>query len=530
MWRSILSSLCVVALAAQQKDDAARPDPAREFFAKGPVVRVELTLEAADREKLRKEPRAYVPATVRIDGGAPWAKVGVKLKGAAGSFREVDDHPGFTVHLAKFGGTESLHGLVRFHLNNGAQDDSRLSEWLGNEVFSAANLPAPRVAHARVSLDGAELGLYVLREAFDGRFLQRTFGNTNGNLYDGGFCQDVDQDLEKDSGDGSDGHEDLHRLRALCEGVDRERATPLSRAIDVDAFLDFCALEALLGHWDGYSQNRNNYRLWCPTNGRVQFLPHGMDQLLGEAEASVLEYPTAIVASAVMQQPAFRKKYRERLKALLPLLDPKKLGPRIDTKGEQLAKVMQPFDRDAAQHLEEAAHDLVQRLESRYAFLVEQVRAPEPKPMQFTGDKPIALRKWRPAAETDEIVLSKKAHESSPSLFIACGKRGDEPRHGAWRTTVLLAQGTYRVTARARCEKVTAPSKEAGGEEHGGVTVRGGDGASTRIVGDSDWRTITCEFEVTEFQRSVELSLDLRAMTGKAWFRTDSLQLSRVAK
>jgi len=529
MWRCVLGLLGSALLTAQ-KDPGERPDPARAFFAKGPVVRVEITLDPADRETLRREPRKYVPATLRIDDGAPWTRVGVKLKGAAGSFREVDDGPGFTVHLAKFGGTERLHGLARFHLNNGAQDESRLHEWLGHEVFTAADLPAPRVAHARVSLDGAELGLYVLREAFDEQFLSRVFGHTNGNLYDGGFCRDVDEDLEKDAGDGSDDHADLRRLRTECGGIDRDRADALARTIDVDAFLDFAAIEALLEHWDGYSRTRNNYRLWCPTNGRVQFLPHGMDQLLGDADASVLEYPTAIVAAAVMQQPAFRKKYRDRLKALLPLLDPKKLGPRVLSKGQKLANLLAAVDRERAEQLENATRDLVQRLAARHASLVEQVRAPEPKPLQFAGDKPIALRNWKPAAGTDHVAIAKKSHEAVPALVVACTRRADEPLHGAWRTTVLLAQGTYRLTARARCEKVEPPGKDAGGEEHGGVTLRAADAASERLVGNADWRTITCEFEVTDFQRSIELSLDLRAMAGKVWFRADSMQISRVVR
>ncbi|MCA8966221.1 MAG: CotH kinase family protein, partial [Planctomycetes bacterium] len=180
-WLPLLLSAGV--LHAQRAEPGAeRPDPAREFFAAGGLVRAELTLAPEDREHLRQQPREYVRATLRIDGGEAWADVGVKLKGSAGSFRKVDDGPGFTVNLGKFGNAARFHGLRRFHLNNGAQDDSRLCEWLGNEVFTAAGYPAPRVSHAHVFLDGVELGLYVLREAFDEQFVQRVFGDAPGNL------------------------------------------------------------------------------------------------------------------------------------------------------------------------------------------------------------------------------------------------------------------------------------------------------------------------------------------------------------
>lgn len=528
MLRLLLVLSCATPLPAWQEPGPERPDPARAFFASGDVLRVAITLSPSDRQKLRENAREYVPATVTLGDGTVWERVGVKLKGAAGSFREIDDQPGFTVHLGKFGGDARLHGLQRFHLNNCAQDESRLSEWLGHEVFTTAGLPAPRVGHARVALDGKELGLYVLREAFDGQFLRRTFGHTNGNLYDGGFCQDIDSELEKDSGDGPGDRSDLRALHRLCEGVDRDRAQALARALDVDAFLDFVALEAMLGHWDGYSGNRNNFRLWCDARtGRASFLPHGMDQLLGDTEASVLAHPPAIAASAVLQQPAFRKRYRERLKALVPLFDPDRLGPRIEAKCRQLGKAM-AADRDFARRLEETTQDLVARVRARHENLLEQVRAPEPKPLQLAANKPFALKKWHPAPETDDVALGKKPFDGVPCLQVACTSRGEEPRQGAWRTSVLLGKGRYRLLGRARCSDVEPPPKDADGNEHGGAVLRAGDATSERLSGDADWRALVCEFEIGEFQRDVELSLDLRALHGKVWFRLDSLQLVRL--
>jgi spore coat protein H len=512
--------------AAAPQAPAADRDPARAFFQRGEVVRAEIALGAAERERLRTKPREYVAGELRL-AGVPFAKVGIKLKGAAGSFREIDDRPGFTVHLGKFGGDARFHGLKRFHLNNGVQDESRLCEWIGHDVFAAAELPAPRVAHAHVWLDGKDLGLYVLRESFDEAFLRRVFGHADGNLYDGGFCQDVDAPLEKDAGDGGDDHADLLALCEGCRGVDPTRDAQLAKLVDVPGFVDFMALESMLNHWDGYTRNMNNYRVWLPRAGRAVFLPHGMDQLLSDAANPVLDHPPAIVASAVMQQPAFRKRYRERLKALLPLFAPARLAPRVQAIAARLHAELATTDRAAASAHTDAVRDLLARIEARHQSLERQVKAPEPKPLQLAVGKPLALKAWQPAAETEHVELARKSSNVGGTLFARCTERGAEPRHGAWRQHVLLANGRYELRGTARCEDVLPPPADEHGE-HGGVRLRAGDHRSEGLRGEQPWRELVCAFEVNEFQRVVELACDLRAFTGKAWFRLDTLRLVRL--
>ena len=530
MLRHLLALALALAWAGPlgaQRPPAPDLDPARGFFAAGEVARISITLTETDRERLRTLPREYVPAVVRVDRQPEWARVGVKLKGAAGSFREIDDRPCFTVHLGKLGETHRFHGLQRFHLNNSVQDESCLCEWLGNEVFTAAGLPAPRVAHALVTLDGRSLGLYVLREGYDRQFLMRVFGNAAGNLYDGGFCQDIDSDLEKDSGDGNDDHSDLRRLRELCQGVANDRTARLEAAIDMPAFLDFMALEVMLCHWDGYTRNRNNFRLWCGSApARAFFLPHGMDQLFEDADAPILDHPTSIVASACHQDAALRKRYRERLRALLPLFEPRRLSPKIEAIAGKLQKALRAIDDDAATRHADAVRGLQERVAARYRNLQVQVKAPDPRPLQFSGQKPVALKTWHPGAETDHVVLAKKDFRGVATLQIACQKGPAEPREAAWRTHALLDRGRYRLSATTRCEGV---SKPADGETDTGVRIAVDGGCSERLAGNQNWYPLVCEFEVSEFQRNVELELRLRACSGTAWFRTDSLQLVRLS-
>jgi hypothetical protein len=522
--RVLTAAALALALPGQRPVAAEDPDPARDFFAKGGTVCLAITLEPADRQQLRDRPRDYVPATFRVDGDRqPWTGAGIKLKGAAGSFQKIDEKPGFTVHLGKFGGEQRLHGLRRFHLNNGVQDSSRLCEWVGHEVFTAAGLPAPRVAHAWVELDGEPLGIYVLRESYDKQFLLRAFGHDHGNLYDGGFCCDVDHDLEKDAGDGADDRADLHRLREAGEQFDPEQPTRLEQLLDVNALIDFVAVEAMLCHWDGYSQNRNNFRLWLGSEpGSGRFLPHGMDQLFGDTDASILHRPGALVANALMRHPGWRQRYRERLVALLPLFAPKKLEAGIAKAQKQIERAFGKIGPDEVREQAAAAEHLIGRVRDRYKNLREQVRAPEPKPLQFPGGRAVALKAWRAAAKSDHLELRETDYRGVRALQITGGAPAGESVDGVYRTTVLLARGRYRLSAVLRCEDVTAAN------EAPGALLAVGDATSEVLVGQHNWRELTCEFDVNGGEEDVELELALRAQHGRVWFRTGAMKLERI--
>lgn len=74
-------------------------------------------------------------------------------------------------------------------------------------------------------------------------------------------------------------------MLSLIEAIDERGADVFygsSALIDREQALRFLALEAYLGHWDGYSKP-NNYRLYHdPTTGLWSFIPWGLDQAFVE--------------------------------------------------------------------------------------------------------------------------------------------------------------------------------------------------------------------------------------------------------
>jgi len=503
---------------------ASRTDASAPFFAKGEIPRLRLEIAPADVERLRADPRSYVPAMLRENDRVVYEEVAVKLKGAAGSFRDIDDQPAFTLNFDKFRRGQEFHGLDKLHLNNSVQDDTWLHEQICSELFVAAGVPAPRVTHARVKLNERDLGLYVLKEGFDARFLARHFADPAGNLYDGGFCQDVDADLEKDAGSGADDRRDLRALVEACRDPEpASRFARLRERLDVEAFLTFMAMELATGHWDGYSLNRNNYRLYFdPGDGRARFLPHGMDQMFQHPDASVLEYPHALVAEAVMRNPEWRARFRQRLVELLPLFARGTLLARIDRLADRLRPVLKAMGGSAARDHAARVRDLQERVEAREKSLREQCRRPEPRTLEFDPRGVARLTGWVANVEDGEAKLEQTTHTGKRchAIEVAAG-----PCAAGWRRRVSLARGRYAFEARVKTRSVEPADGEAGG---GALLHVPGVAMSIGLRGTGSWQPLAVGFEVREESRVVDLSAELRAAAGTAWFELASLRLVKL--
>jgi hypothetical protein len=524
-------ALAGLALFAPQdganKAAAAAADPSDAFFKKGEIPRLKLELAPEDVEKLRANPREWVHCRVRENEKTVYEGVSVKLKGSAGSFREFDDKPALTLKMDRDDDAARFHGLAKFHLNNSVQDDTYLREWVGSELFRAAGVATPRVTHARVWINDRDVGLYVLKEGFDKLLLKRFFKEASGNLYDGGFCQDVDADLNKECGKGSDDRADLKALRVACEEPDlAKRWAKLDERVDVKSFLTFVAMELMLAHWDGYSLNRNNYRLYFePKTGKAYFLAHGMDQVLGDAHASILDAPTALIAANVMKNPEWRAAYRKRVGELLPLFDAVKLGKRIDEVSKRVATVLAAADREAGHEYEARARDLKNLVEAREKSLREQKSQPDPKPLVFTPDVPVKIEGWHAMSESEDAKVAEEKANGERRLVVACGKSGRCV--AGFRRGVLLAKGRYRLAGALLVKDVAALADADAPGVGAGLRISGAK-REGGLVGSDKWKAVQFEFEVAEEQRDVELVVELRAAKGRLEVKPESLKLTRL--
>jgi spore coat protein CotH len=292
---------------------------------------VELTVEPDDLALLVPYSDLRVPCTLSYDD-VVLANVGVRLKGGIGSARPIGQKPGFSFKTNEFVSGQKLHGIKRFTLNNAVQDPSFVSEFCAYEVWRRAGVPVRRCAHARVSLNGEYLGVYVVAESYEGDFLGDHFDDDDGNLYEGTYGVDLTDVglMELKTNEEENDRSDLEALAAVIElASDDDLPTALDGVLDVEEFLTYWAVEALIDHWDGYAaQNQpefsylgpNNYYAYGdPSTGRFSLLPHGADLCFNRSDASVLAPPheKSRLAARCFAHPELRARYEARVREVL---------------------------------------------------------------------------------------------------------------------------------------------------------------------------------------------------------------------
>ncbi len=282
----------------------------------------------------RSTPFSWFSATVTVDGQR-YEDVGIRKKGYLGSLS--DAKPSLKVRFDKYVDDQLLDGVLkRLTLNNVQQDLSKMNTCLSYSVFAAAGVPTPRCNMAAVTINGDDYGLFVHVESVKTQFLERHFEDTEGNLYEGtlsDFRSVWNNSFEKKTNEGAADFSDIEAITEVLEIPGPEGIEALGELVDLNAFLTFWATEALVGHWDGYSGNRNNYLIYRPEGGKFAFIPWGPDSSFYPFETEqydeqgevVAETPAFVRASGAIahrlyNDPMMRAAYIDRMRALLELV------------------------------------------------------------------------------------------------------------------------------------------------------------------------------------------------------------------
>ena len=188
----------------------------------------------------------------------------------------------FRLHFDKFEDdypeidNQRFHGFQELKLSNTYLDGSLIRDKLMSDTLRDAGLPAAKGGFVEVwvdSGDGSEFwGLYNIFEDPAGEMLDSWFGDDSGNLYkaDGDAATLADANLAnlqaafEADGDGAD-HSDVQALVEILADRSMDAATwraALEARMDVEDFLSWLALDALIGNWDNYGQMTHNYYLY----------------------------------------------------------------------------------------------------------------------------------------------------------------------------------------------------------------------------------------------------------------------------
>ena len=401
-------------------------------------------------------PFSFFPADVTVDG-ITMTNAGVRKKGFMGSLSNF--RPSLKIKFSKFDGNKRWFGLDRLTLNNSRQDPSRIKQCLAYAVFRAAGVPAPRCNFAHVSVTTQsgtrDLGIYANVESIKDAFLRRVFGSSSGNLYEG-ILADLRRGgwlpaYQRKTNTGNNNGADLVELsNALDRLDDAALLAELEQLIDVDEFLTYWATEALVGHWDGYSGDTNNYFLYHdPIDGRFHFIPWGTDDTFGrgnlfygEGTPAPLVWTRGALASRLYAIPTLANQYRDRLQTLFDSVwNETNLLAEIG----RMEALIRPVTGDISGYIDEVR----QFITTRRQKFIEDFGTSLPPANDVAAFRPCLtpvgnfdatfLTEWRDvvqpsAAPTHELTLSgslfrKALSENRPFTFVTVGG-ADQPAIG----------------------------------------------------------------------------------------------------
>ena len=313
-----------------------------DIFPTNRVLDVQITVTAEDWDTIRYQsrdffsalhesrkvappeaPYTYVDASVTIDGVA-FPQVGLRKKGFLGS--QSTTRPSLKIKLNHTDKDAGIEGLTNLTLNNNQQDIGLMSQFIGYALFNAAGSPAPRCAYAKVTVNGVNLGVYSHVETVRKSFLRRAFGTDDGTLYEGPYVDFYEGwvgSFERKTGHDVPGREKIQQLIEVLEGDNKNIEEMISELVDLDAFYTFWAVEGLLGFWDGYSGNNNNFFIYLnPMTDKFHFLPWGADSLFtkqsklrhhNKAGAPISVKTQGLLTYKLYQQKSSRERYAKTL-------------------------------------------------------------------------------------------------------------------------------------------------------------------------------------------------------------------------
>lgn len=311
-WAVVLV-IAALALGAARKPTPTttvppRNDPSNRLFDPSVIhdVRLDFTDDALTQLRgscsgweriLTQNPECdvRVPTRLTVDGTTV-DNAGARLKGGVATWRPVDEKASFSIKTDEFVEDQEVFGERRFTLNNTIAEPSFVSETLTYDVFRANGVPAPRTALANVYLNGEHLGLYLMRENYDKRFLKRNFADDDGNLYESTTpASDLaSPGLWKRTNETTSDNSDLVALTQVVQTVpDAQYRQELAKVFDLPELYRYWAAEALAAHIDGYAYNlaalgrpespwpNNFYTYHDPSTGKFVILPYGADASFG---------------------------------------------------------------------------------------------------------------------------------------------------------------------------------------------------------------------------------------------------------
>lgn len=127
----------------------------------------------------------YTVCNLTIDGET-YNNVAIRAKGNT-SLTQVasygNNRYSFKIEFDRYDNSYSYYGLDKLCLNNIIQDNTYMKDYLTYRLMGDFSVAAPLCSYANISVNGEQFGLYLAVEGVEESFLERNYGDVDGELY-----------------------------------------------------------------------------------------------------------------------------------------------------------------------------------------------------------------------------------------------------------------------------------------------------------------------------------------------------------
>ena len=305
-----------------------------EVFDESLVHTVELTLSGADWNAIIDEAEAYentnpdrpyYETRLIFDGQTLDYPIGLRLKGHISI--ELSRGHSFPLKLDfnRYAVDQTLDGLKKLNLNNNFNGPplTIVRDFVGYHAWREFGVSASRTSFAHVTVNGEELGVYIMVEQVDGGFIKRNFNEPYGDLYkpeqiSGTLAYRGPQisdypDIGHKWPETSDHASLLHALEVL----NSEPPGPIQEVFDIESVLSYLAGNVSLGVFDYYPITGHNYYLYEARPGQFCMLPWDMNGCLEPMNPELCSPLAGILSGKILEDPDLEGRYREILSTFL---------------------------------------------------------------------------------------------------------------------------------------------------------------------------------------------------------------------
>lgn len=193
-----------------------------------------------------------------------------------------------------------FQGLEKMNLNGSHNDPSMIRAKLSWEIFNDNQLAGSRSSFVKLYINNEYRGLYSNIEHIDEIFAASYFdGSGDGNLYKClypaslKFLNNNPESYKFESGGRRayelktnnyvDDYSDLANfIKVINQTPTQELPCALEQIFNVDNYLKYLALDVLIGNWDNYAYNQNNFYLYHnQLTGLLEYIPYDVDNTWG---------------------------------------------------------------------------------------------------------------------------------------------------------------------------------------------------------------------------------------------------------